>query len=300
MKSQIQFFITTLILCSICQTTYAQTDPEFDTFKGEVYTIPFKNAKKSYGEHVYDYHHIGSLEWKGINVSKRSHDIPFPDVSKTELFGIVFNSTITINEEACYEFSLNSDDGSKLWIEEEFILDNGGNHAMQLKKDSFVLQKGTYPIKIWYQQLYPNMYGVIFNAKNVGKPEFCPKIFNQKKEVEPVFEKISLNSQVLYDTKEYKIKKEGEIELDSICNIIKTKNPKKITFIGHTDSSGNSEMNEKLSYRRAEHLMKIIMNRINQPGIQYIAKGMGENSPIDTNETPEGRMKNRRVEIIFE
>ena len=65
---------------------------------------------------------------------------------------------------------------------------------------------------------------------------------------------------------------------------------------GHTDSVGNDAYNEKLSGQRAGSVWKyLVSNGIDSSRIQ--AKGLGESQPIASNDTPEGRAKNRRVEI---
>jgi OOP family OmpA-OmpF porin len=66
-------------------------------------------------------------------------------------------------------------------------------------------------------------------------------------------------------------------------------------IVGYTDSRGNTTYNHKLSERRA----KAVMNDLIQRGVnptQLSAIGMGEENPIATNDTAEGRAKNRRIE----
>jgi outer membrane protein OmpA-like peptidoglycan-associated protein len=75
------------------------------------------------------------------------------------------------------------------------------------------------------------------------------------------------------------------------------RNPQvRIRIIGHTDSVGKDEANQKLSDGRANEVMKDLIER----GIaadRLEAEGRGESQPIDTNDTEEGRQNNRRVEI---
>ena len=68
----------------------------------------------------------------------------------------------------------------------------------------------------------------------------------------------------------------------------------KITIIGHTDSTGPEEYNMKLSLRRAESAAEFLRSL----GIDDITtEGRGESEPIASNDTPEGRAENRRIEI---
>jgi outer membrane protein OmpA-like peptidoglycan-associated protein len=72
----------------------------------------------------------------------------------------------------------------------------------------------------------------------------------------------------------------------------------KATFIveGHTDSTGSSSLNLKLSEKRAIAVRDyLVKNGIDTTRLE--AKGFGEGNPIDTNDTRAGRANNRRVEI---
>jgi len=70
----------------------------------------------------------------------------------------------------------------------------------------------------------------------------------------------------------------------------------RIRIVGHTDGEGSAQTNQQLSEERARSVVKylhslgISMDRME-------SQGMGERSPIETNETPEGRARNRRTEI---
>jgi len=70
-----------------------------------------------------------------------------------------------------------------------------------------------------------------------------------------------------------------------------------ITIEGHTDASGNDDANMVLSEQRARAVLNYMLSR----GVRrskLIAVGYGENRPIATNETPEGRAKNRRIQFV--
>ena len=66
------------------------------------------------------------------------------------------------------------------------------------------------------------------------------------------------------------------------------------------DDHGAENYNQDLSEKRSEAIVVEMMLRIKIPGIRYVAKGLGETSPVDSNDTDSGRQKNRRVEIIVE
>ena len=84
-------------------------------------------------------------------------------------------------------------------------------------------------------------------------------------------------------------------ELRRVADIIKSKNLS-IELSGHTDNVGSASMNQKLSEDRAKSVKEFLI----QAGVEterIITEGYGFSIPVDTNETEEGRSKNRRVEI---
>ena len=69
-----------------------------------------------------------------------------------------------------------------------------------------------------------------------------------------------------------------------------------VHVIGHTDSVGSEESNQRLSERRALAVGNYLAAQGVAPG-RIIARGFGETRPIASNATPQGRAQNRRVEI---
>ena len=68
---------------------------------------------------------------------------------------------------------------------------------------------------------------------------------------------------------------------------------------GHTDSTGSDEHNQRLSEQRA----KSVNDYLTSCGLKsssIVSKGFGKTQPIATNDTAEGRQKNRRVEIVIQ
>lgn len=85
-------------------------------------------------------------------------------------------------------------------------------------------------------------------------------------------------------------------EVDNLAAILKTYEDVNITIEGHTDNTGNAEMNEKLSVARAE----AVKARLESAGIdasRISAAGYGSATPKETNDTAEGRAMNRRIEV---
>jgi outer membrane protein OmpA-like peptidoglycan-associated protein len=71
-----------------------------------------------------------------------------------------------------------------------------------------------------------------------------------------------------------------------------------VQVIGHTDSVGSAAFNQDLSQRRASSVAAILQSGNVSPG-RLVAFGRGEDQPVASNLTPEGRQQNRRVEIVI-
>ena len=71
-----------------------------------------------------------------------------------------------------------------------------------------------------------------------------------------------------------------------------------VDVIGHTDNTGAAAYNQDLSQRRAQAVSSVLVNAGVAP-VRVRASGRGEDQPIASNLTPEGRQQNRRVEIII-
>ncbi|MFZ4835550.1 OmpA family protein [Rouxiella sp. Mn2063] len=91
---------------------------------------------------------------------------------------------------------------------------------------------------------------------------------------------------------------ENDKELTSILPIINNNKGMRFLIIGHSDNTGSSEVNKKLSEKRAKAIQKWITEHSDIPKNNLIVQGAGDSHPIASNETIEGREKNRRFDII--
>ncbi len=87
--------------------------------------------------------------------------------------------------------------------------------------------------------------------------------------------------------------------LDAVVDIIKS-NPdlRKVRIEGHTDSKGTDAYNDRLSQRRANAVREYLLSH-GVEASRLVAVGYGEKRPVDTNDTAEGRARNRRVEFTI-
>ncbi len=287
------FIFTLLVL--LTYPIYSQQDPQFSIFKGTVHAIPREELLQPFSEKMLEYRKIEEIAWKDINFEPRLVYQGYPDIWTEEpSFAIYLESTMTILEDACYEFHLETDDGSILWIDNKQIIDNSGNHPMTLKSGSDFYKAGEYPVKIWYYQGWPDQCGFIFRSENMKSRTKCL----EEKVEETSFEKFSLNGAVLFDFGSFQLKPSAKDELDQIISVIESRDITTIIIEGHSDSQGDKEVNLKLSNQRALSVKQYFLNFIKMSEITIEAIGKGEDFPIADNETEEGRAENRRVVIL--
>ena len=72
----------------------------------------------------------------------------------------------------------------------------------------------------------------------------------------------------------------------------------RVMIEGHTDSIGSDSYNRRLSERRAESIKRYLLQHFPIELDRLVVKGYGKSKPIASNDTPDGRDKNRRVEIV--
>ena len=84
--------------------------------------------------------------------------------------------------------------------------------------------------------------------------------------------------------------------LNSVAIVLKEYDKTLIDVTGHTDSTGSDQYNLELSQKRASSVANYLMAQ-GLNGTRFYVVGAGESQPIATNDTPEGREQNRRVEI---
>ncbi|MEM1336234.1 MAG: OmpA family protein [Bacteroidota bacterium] len=103
---------------------------------------------------------------------------------------------------------------------------------------------------------------------------------------------------VFFDTNKSDVKGASAATLDKLAGIFNEYPKSNILIEGHTDSAGSEEYNWSLSQQRAESVTQYLISK----GIaanRFTTKWYGETQPRATNETSEGKAKNRRVELAI-
>jgi outer membrane protein OmpA-like peptidoglycan-associated protein len=117
--------------------------------------------------------------------------------------------------------------------------------------------------------------------------------------------KVQLQSDLLFDFDKADIKKEAEPVLGNVATVLKSYPDSQVSIEGHTDSMGNDSYNKTLSEKRASNVAAYLISRNAAKASQVKVTGWGKSKPVvhntkpDGSDDPEGRAKNRRVEIII-
>lgn len=124
-----------------------------------------------------------------------------------------------------------------------------------------------------------------------------PKV--EVKEPKKVKKRTFVLRDIQFRVNAYTLENENIPELDTIVAIMKNHPNKTIHITGYTDNRGDKEFNLHLSKKRAATVADLIIKKgIDSSRVKH--EGKGDQSPLESNETPEGRAQNRRVEIVLQ
>ena len=116
--------------------------------------------------------------------------------------------------------------------------------------------------------------------------------------------RIELSADVLFDFDKADIKKEAEPSLQKVATVLKANPGAKVAIEGHTDGKGADAYNQTLSEQRAASVKQWLVANAKVNGGNVATRGWGKTKPVahnakpDGSDDPEGRAKNRRVEVI--
>jgi len=221
----------------------------------------------------------GYLHWDGgVMTRVEPGDVTFPVIvngTPTNLPAIHASGTMVAEDKRAREMS--KSDSDKPQHAELYVLDDPKNPLLLLYRmdvNNFRVQTTEIrfplpqPVKKIEQDLLKNkraiVYGIYFD-------------FNQ-------------------DT----IKPESEPVLKEIAQAIADRPDWKLTIAGYTDNIGGDKYNLELSQRRSASVKRALVERYHVDGSRLSTAGYGDSSPIDTNDTLEGRARNRRVELTLD
>jgi chemotaxis protein MotB len=114
---------------------------------------------------------------------------------------------------------------------------------------------------------------------------------------------ITILNDILFDSGSAEVRVKDKKIAREVSNLLVMNPPRNIIISGHTDNvpihNSKFESNWHLSVMRAVNFMKILLENEKLDPRWFSAKGYGEYKPVASNNTEEGRMKNRRVEVLI-
>lgn len=111
---------------------------------------------------------------------------------------------------------------------------------------------------------------------------------------------VSLSSDVLFRLGRTALTPRADALLRRAAARIDASPGRTVRIEGHADSSGTDAINDPLSARRADTVRARLSALVTRRGVTYEVKGYGSHRPLWSNETEEGRRRNRRVTVVFQ
>ncbi|WP_075602613.1 OmpA family protein [Saccharicrinis aurantiacus] len=160
----------------------------------------------------------------------------------------------------------------------EFLvcLPTGAGYALNVSKPGYLFYSDHFDMNELSSAENPFELNVYLNKIEVGQQIILKNVF--------------------YQSNSFLLKASSHVELDKL-NAFLAENPDlQLQITGHTDNVGGEDYNRTLSKNRAEQVYNYLVKKgIDKARLKY--KGAGMSQPIESNDTPEGRAKNRRTEV---
>jgi outer membrane protein OmpA-like peptidoglycan-associated protein len=258
---------------------------------------------------------FGALKSQGViyaskwDIDVRPFENGFPGVTdRFEWFAIDYRGPIYVPAAGAYKFRLGSDDGSILYVDGEPVIENDGVHSWTEHEGVVTLTQGDHAFRLSYFQGPATEIGLVLWVTPPGGEErvFRLQDFNRnviesrsRLAVDETAEEIRVNfgSEVLFDTGKFELKPAATDALNQLATLLRSYPGYPINIEGHTDSVGRPNDNQILSQNRANAVRKWLVESGRVPEGCISTVGFGQTRPVASNDTPDGRQKNRRVEV---
>lgn len=178
------------------------------------------------------------------------------------------------------------------------------DHYAPKARSLHALQQDVLLLERWQRQGVPQRYGLglypderLWLAVQQTIDTYVPPPSPPKPKPRPVPKIIRLDSMSLFDSGKSVLKSGSTKMLVNSLVGIKAKPGWLIVVSGYTDNTGNPQLNQTLSLKRAEAVRDWMRDTGDVPESCFAVQGYGQDRPVATNDTTEGRTLNRRVEI---
>lgn len=150
------------------------------------------------------------------------------------------------------------------------------------------------PVTVVVPEVRPQIVRDTVVVEKIARDSSAPALTGDHDTDHPVITTIS--AEALFDTNSDIVRADAKDKLMDIVNWMKEHPGKGIIVEGHTDSVGGREFNLNLSLRRAQSVKNFLVRNGARASLISI-DGYGYSRPVASNDTPEGRQRNRRVEV---
>lgn len=262
-------------------------------------------------------HHKTTLSPSIIKTSNNNDELPLPDIVIDKLTHDVnllkIETTFGIVGMICGLFLIGALSGS-YHHNKQLIYDNSNdiNHFKSISDENLEPKKVAYQqllsdatfLSHWQREGTPARYSLALYQGNNILPylhallsSWAPPLPPAPIIVQEVPEMVTLDSLALFASGQYELKNEAtKVLVDALINI-KAKPGWLIVISGYTDNTGNPDLNQKLSLKRAEAVRDWMIKTSDIAPSCFAVQGYGQHQPIADNSTLDGRASNRRVEI---
>ncbi|MDR8414359.1 OmpA family protein [Nonomuraea sp. 3-1Str] len=110
---------------------------------------------------------------------------------------------------------------------------------------------------------------------------------------------VNLSSDLLFAVNKATLTPRAKVILARTAKLVDASSGATVQVEGHADSSGNDAINDPLSTRRAQAVRQALSRVVTRQGVDFQAEGYGSRRPLYSNDTDEGRRRNRRVTVTF-
>ena len=170
------------------------------------------------------------------------------------------------------------------------IFDDNFNRA-----STIVLQKENK--EFWVEvRSYDHMYRLTILEKELMKQEVVASAEKMGTDIDATGH-VAIYG-IYFDTGKAEIKSESDAAIAEIANLLGNDAELKVYVVGHTDNVGSFESNLKLSKDRAEAVAKELAGKHGIASARLKSHGFSSLAPVASNDSDEGKAKNRRVELV--
>lgn len=276
------------------------------SMEGRIYFLPERSTQLPDFGALTSAGSIWASEW---DITPRPFTQGFPGVTdRFEWFAVDYQGSIYVHREGEYLFALGSDDGAKLYLDDQVVVDNDKVHGYGQRNGKATLARGDHAFRLSYFQGPRTVIGLRLLVTPPGGRQVVFRLQDFNRALAESRDKLGVDetaaeirvrfgAEVLFDTGKYDLKPAATASLTQLAGLLRSYPGYPIVIEGHTDSQGKPPSNQTLSQNRAAAVKNWLVQKGQVPDGCLVTAGFGQTRPVAPNTTAAGRQKNRRVEV---